>query len=73
MAEKKEVSADKLKVLNAVLDKIEKDFGKGAVMRMSSDKVEEVALRFDYAGYGPRSGRLSQRPSRGDIRPRIVG
>ena len=44
MAEKKEVSADKLKVLNAVLDKIEKDFGKGAVMRMSSDKVEEVAV-----------------------------
>ena len=42
MAEKKEVSADKLKVLNAVLDKIEKDFGKGAVMRMSSDKVEEA-------------------------------
>ena len=38
MAEKKEVSADKLKVLNAVLDKIEKDFGKGAVMRMSSVK-----------------------------------
>ncbi len=44
MAEKKEVNADKLKVLNAVLDKIEKDFGKGAVMRMSSEKVEEVAV-----------------------------
>lgn len=44
MAEKKEVNADKLKVLNAVLDKIEKDFGKGAVMRMSSDKVEDVQV-----------------------------
>lgn len=44
MAEKKEVNADKLKVLNAVLEKIEKDFGKGAVMRMSSDKVEDVQV-----------------------------
>lgn len=44
MAERKEVNADKLKVLNAVLEKIEKDFGKGAVMRMSSDNIEEVAV-----------------------------
>ena len=44
MAERKEVNADKLKVLNAVLDKIEKDFGKGAVMRMSSENVEDVAV-----------------------------
>lgn len=44
MAEKQQVNPDKLKVLNAVLDKIEKDFGKGAIMRMSSDKVEDVAV-----------------------------
>ena len=44
MTEKKEVNTDKLKVLNAVLDKIEKDFGKGAVMRMNSDSVEKVAV-----------------------------
>lgn len=44
MAEKQQANPDKLKVLNAVLDKIEKDFGKGAIMRMSSDKVEDIAV-----------------------------
>ncbi len=44
MAEKKDVNTDKLKVLNAVMEKIEKDFGKGAIMRMSSDKHEDVAV-----------------------------
>ena len=34
MAEKVQVNADKLKVLNAVMEKIEKDFGKGSIMRM---------------------------------------
>ena len=41
MAEKDEekmqqMNQDKLKVLNAVMSKIEKDFGKGAIMRMST-------------------------------------
>ena len=36
MAEKVQVNADKLKVLSAVMDKIERDFGKGSIMRMSS-------------------------------------
>lgn len=44
MSEKKEVNQDKLKVLNAVLDKIEKDFGKGAVIRMNSSEVEDVQV-----------------------------
>ncbi len=44
MAEKVQINPDKLKVLNAVMDKIEKDFGKGSIMRMSSDKIEEVAV-----------------------------
>ena len=44
MAEKKDMNADKLKVLNAVMDKIEKDFGKGSIMRMSADTVEEVGV-----------------------------
>ncbi len=44
MAEKKQVNPDKLKVLSAVLEKIEKDFGKGSIMRMNSDKVEDVAV-----------------------------
>lgn len=44
MADKKQVNPDKMKVLNAVLDKIEKDFGKGAIMRMSSEEIEDVQV-----------------------------
>lgn len=45
MAEKQQpASNDKLKVLSAVLDKIEKDFGKGSIMRMSNDNIEQVAV-----------------------------
>ena len=39
-----QVNADKLKVLSAVMDKIEKDFGKGSIMRMSADSIEDVAV-----------------------------
>ena len=44
MADKVQVSADKLKVLSAVMDKIEKDFGKGSIMRMSSETVADVPV-----------------------------
>ncbi len=44
MAERKEVNAEKLKVLNAVMQKIEKDFGKGAIMRMNSDEHEDISV-----------------------------
>ncbi len=44
MAEKIAVNPDKQKVLSAVLDKIEKDFGKGSIMRMNSESVEQVAV-----------------------------
>ena len=44
MAEKVQVNADKLKVLSAVMDKIEKDFGKGSIMRMSSETVTDVPV-----------------------------
>ena len=44
MAEKVQVNADKLKVLSAVMDKIEKDFGKGSIMRMSSESVTDVPV-----------------------------
>jgi recombination protein RecA len=40
----KEVNADKLKVLGAVMQKIEKDFGKGSIMKMDNSTVEEVAV-----------------------------
>ncbi len=44
MAEKPAINPEKQKVLNAVLDKIEKDFGKGSIMRMNSESIEHVAV-----------------------------
>ena len=44
MTEKAQINPEKLKVLSAVIDKIEKDFGKGAIMKMSSKKVDEVPV-----------------------------
>ncbi len=44
MAEKVQVNPDKLKVLNAVMAKIEKDFGKGSIMRMNSNEVNDVPV-----------------------------
>ena len=41
MAEKTQANPDKLKVLNAVMEKIEKDFGKGSIMRMNSTEVND--------------------------------
>lgn len=38
------IPSEKLKVLQAAMDKIEKDFGKGAVMRMSDRPVEDVPV-----------------------------
>ena len=42
--EKTQISPEKLKVLSAVMDKIEKDFGKGAIMKMNSGAVEDIAV-----------------------------
>ena len=39
-----QVNADKMKVLAAVMQKIEKDFGKGSIMKMDGNVVEEVAI-----------------------------
>lgn len=38
-----EIPAEKLKVLQAAMDKLEKDFGKGSIMRMSDHVVVDVA------------------------------
>lgn len=38
------IPSEKLKVLQAAMDKLEKDFGKGAIMRMSDRPVEDVAV-----------------------------
>ena len=39
-----QVNPDKLKVLKAVMDKIEKNFGKGSIMRMGEDETSDVAV-----------------------------
>ena len=44
MADKSQTNADKLKVLSAVMDKIEKDFGKGSIMRMNSSEIADVPV-----------------------------
>ncbi len=44
MADKQQINADKLKVLSAVMDKIEKDFGKGSIMRMSSQAAADIPV-----------------------------
>lgn len=42
--EKPQVNPEKLKVLSTVMDKIEKDFGKGAIMKMSDRAVDKVPV-----------------------------
>ena len=42
--EKPQVNPEKLKVLSAVMDKTEKDFGKGAIMKMSDRAVDKVPV-----------------------------
>ena len=37
--ERKQPSAEKLKALQLALDKIDKDFGKGAIMKLGDDKI----------------------------------
>ena len=40
----KSPSNEKLKALQAAMDKIEKSFGKGSIMKMGDDSVEEVEV-----------------------------
>ncbi|HOV71227.1 MAG TPA: recombinase RecA [Dysgonamonadaceae bacterium] len=44
MAEEKDNNSEKLKALRAAMDKIEKTYGKGSIMKMGDGKVEEVAV-----------------------------
>ncbi len=37
-------NSEKLKVLNAVMEKIEKDYGKGSIMRMNASEVADVSV-----------------------------
>nr|HPH72600.1 DNA recombination/repair protein RecA [Paludibacteraceae bacterium] len=42
--ETKKPTLEKLKALQLAMDKIEKDHGKGTIMRMSNEEVEEVEV-----------------------------
>ena len=42
--EKKTPSAEKLKALQSAMEKIDKQFGKGDIMKLGDDKIEEVAV-----------------------------
>jgi recombination protein RecA len=42
--ERKQPSAEKLKALQLAIDKIDKDFGKGAIMKLGDDRVEDVQV-----------------------------
>jgi recombination protein RecA len=44
MAEEKNNNNEKLKALRAAMDKIEKSFGKGSIMKMGDEKIEEIAV-----------------------------
>ena len=39
---KSNINAEKLKVLNSTLEKLEKTFGKGAIMRMGETEIEAM-------------------------------
>lgn len=43
-AQKKEIDKEKLKALQSTIDKIDKDFGKGAIMKLGDQPVENVPV-----------------------------
>ena len=38
------IPSEKLNALRAAMDKIEKNYGKGAIMKLGDDQVEEIAV-----------------------------
>ena len=57
-------NSDKLRALDAALSQIEKQYGKGAVMRLGENSTN---MNVESA----RTGRYSQRTHRGDLRTGI--
>ena len=43
-AEKPAVNADKLKALRAAMDKIEKNYGKGSIMKLGDENIEDIEV-----------------------------
>ena len=39
-----EIQEGKLKALQAAMSKIEKDFGKGAIMKLGDEQIEDVSV-----------------------------
>ena len=68
----KEINKDKLKALQLTMDKLEKSYGKGAVMKLGEGPVEDIeaipsgSLTLDIAlgvnGYPRGSGSRNLRP-----------
>ena len=50
--ERKEINKEKLKALEVTLGKIEKDFGKGTIMKLGDDAIEDI-----------KAGRVGEIPS----------
>ncbi|MBQ0034855.1 MAG: recombinase RecA [Bacteroidales bacterium] len=44
MAEQKKISPEKLKALQLALDKIEKNFGKGSIMKLGENNIENIPV-----------------------------
>ena len=44
MTNRKEINAEKLKALQMTLNKIEKDFGKGSIMKLGDNQVENIPV-----------------------------
>ena len=66
-----ETSPEKLKALQATLDKIEKDYGKGTVMKMGEQaKMGSIYHWIGFNCLGPRFGnrRISKRQGNRNIR-----
>ena len=63
--ENKEVLSEKMKALQLAMDKIDKDFGKGAIMRWATAKLRNFGYPNRFAGFGCGTWRrwLSERSS----------
>ena len=68
-------SGEKLKALQAAMDKIEKSFGKGSIMKMGDESVEQVEV-ISHRVHRPQCsswrGRISPRTYHRDLRPGIL-
>ena len=70
------IAADKQKTLEMALAQIEKQFGKGSIMRLGRRAPSQHrghSDRLDRARYGPGRGRRAARPRHRDLRPGILG